>query len=98
MNAMRVEHCTILICLLCVTTVPLGPAAAQPAQALAVASFYAPETDLRAYVDEALGRHPGVREALARYRGALQAVPQAEALPDPMLTFTYAEPSWGGTT
>jgi len=89
-NAMRVEPRTFWILLLCVTVLAPHPAAAQPVDARGLPSFYAPEPDLRAYVDEALGRSPGVHEALARYRGALETVPQVRALSDPMLTFTQA--------
>lgn len=38
--------------------------------------------------DPALERNPAIREAAARYRAALQLVPQVRALPDPMATFT----------
>ena len=54
------------------------------------ANPYSTNNDARlaAYVAEALERNPGVRESLARYRAALQRLPQAAALPDPMLEVT----------
>ncbi len=52
--------------------------------------FYAPETSLRAYVDKALAVNPSLAESEARYRAALERVPQVDALPDPTLTFTQA--------
>jgi len=44
-----------------------------------VRDFYAGDAELRAYVEEALDRHPGIGEAAARYRAALQLVPQVKA-------------------
>ena len=75
---------------LCVLALVPPRAAAQPTEEEARPAFYGPEADLRAYVDDALSRHPGVIQALARYRGSLQTVPQAKALSDPMVTFTKA--------
>ena len=69
--------------------VPGGLAAQAPATT-ALPRFYAPEPDLRAFAEDALERSPLVLEEFARYRGALQRVPQVTALPDPMLTFTQA--------
>lgn len=43
---------------------------------------------LAGYIAEALEGNPSVRESLARYRAALQRLPQAAALPDPMLQAT----------
>ena len=40
---------------------------------------------LAAYVEQALERHPALRESLASYRSALQRIPQVSALPDPMI-------------
>jgi len=53
----------------------------------ALAQTYATNGDARlaATIDEALDRNPRVRESLARYRAALQRIPQVSALPDPML-------------
>ena len=42
------------------------------------------DPQLAALVQEALERHPALDESLARYRSALQRVPQATALPEPM--------------
>ena len=50
--------------------------------------FYAVEPDLRGYVAEALERTPALLESRARYRAARERVPQATALPDPILSFT----------
>lgn len=56
----------------------------------ALARTYATNADprLATIIDEALDRNPRVREALARYRAALQRIPQVSALPDPMLGVT----------
>ena len=90
MNARGIERGGVWILVLCVLSLLTPRAAAQPIEEQASPAFYGPEADLRAYVDDALSRHPGVRQALARYRGSLQAAPQAKALPDPMVTFTQA--------
>jgi outer membrane protein, heavy metal efflux system len=50
--------------------------------------YYADNRQLAEYVEMTLRRHPGVEQALARYRAALQKVPQVTSLPDPMLNFT----------
>lgn len=57
---------------------------AQPAP---VPEFYAAEPLLRDFVDRALAASPGLKEAAARYRAALEKLPQVTALPDPMATF-----------
>ena len=46
------------------------------------------DPQLEALVEEALDRNPRVRESLARYRAALQRIPQVSALPDPVLATT----------
>lgn len=43
---------------------------------------------LNALILESLDRNPALSQALARYRGLLQRLPQVSALPDPMLAFT----------
>ena len=53
-------------------------------------AFYADDVRLGGYITDALGRNPAIREAAARYRAALQRVPQVRSLPDPMVTFTQA--------
>jgi len=53
-------------------------------------SFFAPEAELRDYVNEALDANPAVRERLARYRAALERVPQVSTLSDPVFSFTQA--------
>lgn len=50
--------------------------------------FYAGDLHLQSYIEAALESNPALEEALARYRGALQKVPQVTSLPDPMLSFT----------
>ena len=49
--------------------------------------FYIPDPLLGEYIRTALESNPSVQTAYARYRAALQKVPQATALPDPTLTF-----------
>ncbi len=46
------------------------------------------DPQLELYVKEALHQNPAVWEAFARYRAALQKLPQARALPDPKLAAT----------
>ena len=65
-------------------------AAAQPAQTAQTPDFHAAAPELRAYVIEAVQRNPTVLEAQARYAAARQRVPQATALPDPVVNFTQA--------
>jgi len=45
------------------------------------------DAQLAAYLEEALARHPAMDESLARYRAALQRIPQVTALPEPMFEF-----------
>ena len=52
--------------------------------------FYAAAPDLRAYVNQAVERHPRVLESRARYGAASHRIPQVTALPDPVVTFTQA--------
>ena len=63
---------------------------------VAFAQTYTTNNDaqLAALIDGALDRNPRVRESLARYRAALQRIPQVSALPDPMLAFKQAN-DWG---
>ena len=46
------------------------------------------DEQLATLVSAALDRNPRVRESFARYRAALQRIPQVSALPDPMLEVT----------
>ncbi len=46
------------------------------------------EARLRAYVAEALERHPTIQASFARYRAALQRAPQVAGLPDPTVSLT----------
>ena len=50
--------------------------------------FYAEVPQLEESVHQALRRNPRLEQALARYRAALQKIPQVTALPEPMLMFT----------
>lgn len=55
-----------------------------------VRSAYSSNGDARlnALVQECLDRNPGISQAFAWYRAAVQRLPQVSALPDPMLAFT----------
>lgn len=53
-------------------------------------AFYAAGERLRNYVNDALERNPGVHEAFGRYRAALERVPQVDALPDLVFSFTQS--------
>ena len=75
-----VNMLTTLLLTLALTSVPL--------KANDEADFYAEDARLRRYVQQALDQHPALQGSLARYRAALQKVPQATSLPDPMLQFT----------
>ncbi len=46
------------------------------------------DEQLARYIAEALERNPSVHETFARYRAALQRLPQVAALPDPILGLT----------
>ncbi len=52
------------------------------------------DPQLAVYLEQALDRNPTVRQSFARYRAALQRLPQVSALPDPMLAFKQAN-DWG---
>ncbi len=67
-----------------------GYVRAQGIDVLAAPDYFAPEPKLREYTEEALRRNPAIDQAAARYRAALQVVPQVKALPDPMLSFSQA--------
>ncbi|MBX7255178.1 MAG: TolC family protein [Candidatus Hydrogenedentes bacterium] len=51
--------------------------------------FYAPNEELRGYLLEAGEKHPGLRQMHAEWLAALERVPQATSLDDPMLEFGY---------
>lgn len=59
---------------------------AQPAEG--DVDFYSNHPLLEEYVGEALNRHPGLEESIARYRASLQETTQVTSLPDPTLNFT----------
>lgn len=68
-----------------------GAASAAQAQTVASAprpAFHAVEPMLRTFVERALETQPALKEAEARYRAALEKMPQVTALPDPTVTFT----------
>jgi outer membrane protein, heavy metal efflux system len=67
-----------------------GAAAAQTQAAPAAPVYYSPEPTLAQYVARALQRNPGIQEAAARYQAALHQVPQAVALPDPMVAIAQS--------
>ena len=50
--------------------------------------YFSENPQLDTYILTALDQNPAVQASLARYRVALQKVPQATSLPDPMLTYT----------
>ena len=52
------------------------------------------DPQLALYLEQALDRNPAVRQSFARYRAALQRLPQVSALPDPVLGFKQAN-DWG---
>lgn len=52
--------------------------------------FYAPDPSLRDYALAALHENPAAIGMLARYRAALERVPQVTSLADPMFTFGQA--------
>lgn len=59
-----------------------------PAAAFAQAHATHGDAQLDALIADALARNPQVREAFAHYQAARARVPQATALPDPMLSVT----------
>ena len=46
------------------------------------------DQQLATYIQEAIGKNPGIRQAFAEYRSALQRLPQVSSLPDPVLMLT----------
>ena len=54
----------------------------------AASEYSAGDAQLAGYIEEALSRNPGILQSFARYRSALQRLPQASSLPDPILNFT----------
>lgn len=77
-----------LVGLLWAVTIGALPAAPQADPAAIDQNFFLPDSRIRAAVVDVLENHPRLDESLARYRAALQKVPQVSSLPDPMLTFT----------
>jgi len=88
---MKSARLSIALVLLSAWLVGVDPLRAQSVDDVTVQpAYYAEDRRLGAYITDALQRNPGIREAAARYRAALQLVPQVRALPDPMVTFTQA--------
>jgi outer membrane protein TolC len=46
------------------------------------------DLQLAAYIEQALDQNPAIGQSFARYRAALQRLPQVSALPDPMVGLT----------
>ncbi|MFH1573583.1 MAG: TolC family protein, partial [Acidobacteriota bacterium] len=65
-----------------------GLSAELQAQAAAQTEFQTADPQLEQYINEALDRNPSVRQSFSSYQAALARLPQAGALPDPMLGFT----------
>jgi outer membrane protein TolC len=80
---MKAKHITVSFVL--ISTLATGSAVSQDPDSV---DFYADRPDLRSYVELALRRNPGILESWALYRSELQKIPQATALPDPMLSYT----------
>lgn len=64
-------------------TYPASASELQPAE------FYAANDELRAYLLEAGDRHPMLKALHEEWLAALERIPQATALEDPMFGFTY---------
>ena len=78
----------------CLTAVLLGVAlllagnrGALGARPDAAQAFHIPDPLLGEFIRTAIDSNPSIQTAYARYRAALQRVPQQTALPDPALTF-----------
>ncbi len=87
---MRNRNLRIIVTALGVAFAGTSPIQGQPSEAPTWANFFAAEEQLREYIEEALARHPAIQQASARYRAALQVVPQVKSLPDPVFSFTQA--------
>lgn len=88
---MKRTRLSITLVLLSAWLVGADPLRAQSGDDVTVhPAFYAADAQLGAYITDALRQNPAIREAAARYRAALQLVPQVRELPDPMVTFTQA--------
>ena len=86
MNRSRIPELALMLAA-CIFSSP-QPAAAQRASQDAEFDYFAPDSRIEELILETLEGNPQLREALARYRAAIQKIPQVTALPDPMLTFT----------
>ena len=65
-----------------------GTVYSQGKPAEAEVKYYANHPLLEEFVGEALRHHPGLQEAIARYRAGLQKTTQVTSLPDPNFKFT----------
>lgn len=82
---MRSTHLLAIVVTVC--TLALALAEGQEPRSV---EFYADQSDLKAYVETALQKHPALLESWARYRSAWQKIPQATAMPDPAFTYTQS--------
>ena len=64
------------------------PAAAEEALPDAPPAFFAGNEELRGYLMEAMENHPLLKAHFEDWRAALERIPQAGALEDPMLSYT----------
>lgn len=62
-------------------------AAAEGAPPVDAPAFFAGNDELRDYLLEAAGKHPGLKALHEEWLAALERIPQARALEDPMLTY-----------
>ena len=51
-------------------------------------AYYSHDSRLQTLIQEAIENNPSLMESRARYRAALQRVPQVSSLPDPLLNYT----------
>ena len=87
--SIRVCSTGLIVALLAAPSVFAQPPAGRSGQP-SPPDYYAAEPALGGYVSRALEANPALKAAEHRYRAALEQVPQATALPDPMVTFTQA--------
>jgi len=85
-NAAREHVVARAVLIVCLTAT--APAAQAQTPTSVTPDFYAIELSLREFVQRALEAQPSLKEAEARYRAALERMPQVTALPDPTVSFT----------
>ncbi|MBN2319823.1 MAG: TolC family protein [Acidobacteria bacterium] len=76
----------VTICLLNLTLA--GPLQSKDLSPRVQAEFNDGHHPLNTLIQQALERNPEIRQSFARYRAALQKLPQVRSLPDPMLSLT----------